>query len=129
MIQGFELADFSEDQSGEGSEVMSKEKDLGTQVREHIAGMQLAASELGLLGMPAIEAAEIRDRLREKDKEIASLQSQLEEAREKLKEIAEQKLFEEMSHDEQEDACFSDGYDMCIETARSFLSKTEKNNG
>ena len=60
---------------------------------------------------------------------IASLQQQLKEAREALQDIANQKLFEEMTTEEQDDACFSDGYDMCIETARSFLSKTEKNNG
>lgn len=61
------------------------------------------------------------------EEKIASLQSQLKEAREALQKIADQKLFEELTTEEQDDACFSDGYDWCVETARKFLSQTEGN--
>jgi hypothetical protein len=52
---------------------------------------------------------------------ILSLLKEIAELREALKTIADQRLFEEMTEEDQDDACFSDGYDECVRRARAKL--------
>ena len=48
----------------------------------------------------------------------------IEGLRETLETIGDQPLFEELTEEEQDDACFSDGYDELIRTARAKLKGT-----